>query len=60
MAPPVPGSTPIPGKKWSTVLFAASMGMRTTGVQLCPFVEVLITMSLLEHPARNRQSFQTV
>ena len=36
------------------------MGMRTTGVQVCPFIEVLITMSLLEHPARNRQSFHTV
>src|SRR3981189_542419 len=45
--------------KWSTVLLVASMGMRTTVVQVAPSVEVLITMSLEAQLVRKRQSCQT-
>src|SRR5258705_11777994 len=45
--------------KWSTVLLVASMGMRTTVVQVVALVEVLITMSLDVQPVRKRQSCQT-
>src|SRR4051812_41264947 len=48
----------MPGMKWSTVLLVASIGMRTTVVQVAPSVEVLITMSLELHPLRKRQSCQ--
>src|SRR4029453_3988652 len=45
--------------KWSTVLFGGSIGMRTGEVQVVPLVEVLMTMSFEEQPARKRQSGQT-
>ena len=45
--------------KWSTVLLVASIGMRTTVVQVAPSVDVLMTMSLDEQPLRKRQSCQT-
>src|SRR6478672_4070428 len=42
--------------KWSIPLLAGSIGIRVTSNQLWPSVEVLNTMSLAEHFARNRQS----
>src|SRR5437763_9492897 len=49
----------MPGTKWSTVLDVGSMGIRPGAVHVWPFVDVLITTSFDEHPARNRQSYQT-
>ena len=54
VAPDVDLSTPRPGTKWSTVLDVGSMGIRTGAVHVWPFVDVLITTSFDEHPARNR------
>src|SRR5262245_8059952 len=45
--------------KWSTVLFTGSIGIRTTGVQLTPSTEVVITRSLVVQPGRKRQSDHT-
>ena len=59
MAPDVPSSTVMPGRKWSTVLVTASIGTCTGAVQVFPSVDVLITTSFELHPARNRQSYQT-
>jgi hypothetical protein len=52
-------STPIPGRKCSTPLFVGSIGTRTTLDQVLPSVEVLMTMSSVAQPLRNRQSNQT-
>jgi hypothetical protein len=57
--PEVALSAPIPARKWSTVLPTASIGIRVFGVQVCPSVDVLITMSFDEQPERNWQSCQT-
>jgi hypothetical protein len=57
--PDVAWSTARPGTKWSTLLVVGSIGIRTTGVQAMPSVDVLITRSFDAHPGRNRQSDQT-
>jgi hypothetical protein len=57
--PEVALSTPMPGKKWSTVLLTGSIGIRVLGVQVAPSVDVLITMSFDAQPLRNWQSCQT-
>ena len=49
----------MPGMKWSTPLFVASIGIRTPRDHFFPFDEVLITMSFDEQPLRNRQSCHT-
>src|SRR3990172_3032255 len=57
--PAVVGSTPSPGMKWSTPLVMPSTGTREGSVQVSPpSLEVVITMSLDEHPTRKRQSAQ--
>ena len=59
LLPPVACFTAMPGRKWSIDDDTGSMGTRTGLDQFCPFVVVLMTRSLLEHPDRNRQSYQT-
>ena len=42
--------------KWSTPLFKGSAGIRTTGVQLTPSVEFVMTMSFALQPDSKTQS----
>src|SRR6266568_4575160 len=52
-------SMAMPGIKWSTVLLTGSMGMRVTGDQVRPSVEVVMTISFDVQPVRKRQSCHT-
>src|SRR5580704_16527666 len=59
LLPEVAGSIPIPGRKWSTVLVVASIGMRVTALQVLPSEEELTTMSFSAQFLRKRQSDHT-
>src|SRR4051794_20978837 len=49
----------MPGIMLSLPSAGSPMGTRTGGLQVAPSVELLSTMSLPAHDARNRQSCQT-
>src|SRR2546430_6252371 len=51
-------STPMPGVKWSRMLFVGSIGTRATGPHVVSLVDLDSTTSLAGQPDRNRQSDQ--
>src|SRR5436190_3291537 len=58
MWPAVTWSAPMPGTKKLATLEVGTNGTRFTADHEVPLVDVLNTMSLPEHPLRNRQSLQ--
>src|ERR1039457_951531 len=59
LLPDVAGSTPMPGRKCSTVLVVGSIGIRVTALHVLPSEDELITISFSLQPVRNRQSDHT-
>src|ERR1700743_3272330 len=58
VVPEVLGSIPMPGRKWSTVVVVASIGIRAGVVHVVPLAELLNTISFVVQPALKRQSDQ--